>query len=163
MDAEGSGDVPDRFSLLQQPSGELELLVVHLLWPSKADAALARVGAASTGALTDEVAFELSDAGEDGHDHLAGVRGGVGPGFGDGLKPGAGLADCFDDLEQVAGGASQPVELPYSDDISVAELIEHSVQLRPVAVGSGDLFPKDFPASGLLEGIELKSQPLILG
>lgn len=53
MDAEGSGDVPDRFSLLQQPSGELELLVVHLLWPSKADAALARVGAASTGALTD--------------------------------------------------------------------------------------------------------------
>jgi hypothetical protein len=55
----------------------------------------------SAGTFADEVALEFGDAGEDRHDHLAGVGGGVGPRFGDGLKTGTGLADCFDDLKQV--------------------------------------------------------------
>src|SRR5664279_2379266 len=142
---------------------EFSLVFIHLRWSSKADTALVCILTASSCAFPDEIALELSDAGEDGHNHFAGVRGGVGPGFGDGLKPGTGLADCFDDLKQVAGGTGQPVELPDDNNISVAELIEHSVQLRSVAVGSGDFFSEDFAAPGLLESIELKSQPLVLG
>jgi hypothetical protein len=43
------------------------------------------------------------------------------------LKPGASLADGFDDLKQVACGPGQPVKLPDGDDIAVSELIDHSV------------------------------------
>ena len=59
------------------------------------------------------------------------------------MEAGASMADRLYDFEQVAGGASQAVELPDRDDIPFAELVEHPVQLRPFAVGSGDLFPED--------------------
>ncbi len=138
------------------------MIFVHLLGASKADTALLRVGTTGTRAFSNEVTFELGDAGEDGHNHLAGMRGGVGPRFGEGLKAGTGLADGLDDLEQVTSGTRQPIELPDSDDISLAELIEHSIQLRSVAIGTRDLFPEDFAASGLLESIELKFRELKL-
>ena len=163
MDLEGAGDLADGFAFPEQALGERSLVFTHLCRPSEADAALPRVGAAGTGALADEVAFELGDAGEDGHDHLAGMGGGIGPGLGNGLEAGAGLADGFDDLKQVAGGAGQPVEFPDRDRITRAELVEHAVEFGPVAVGAGELFAKDALAAGLLECFELEREFLVFG
>ncbi len=123
MNVEGACDFADGGSFLQQSLGERQLLLVHLLRASEANTALLGVGATGTGAFADKVALEFSDAGKDGHNHLAGVRSGIGPRFGDGLETGTGLADRFDYLKQVTGGARQPVELPDGDDISVAELV----------------------------------------
>ncbi len=64
VDAKGPGDIPDRLSFLHPPSSELELLVVHSLRESEANAALPRIGAAGTGALADDVTLELSDSAE---------------------------------------------------------------------------------------------------
>lgn len=50
---------------------------------------------------------------------------------------------------------------PDGDDVAFAQLVEHSVQLRPVTISAGDLFAEELGASGLLESVELKSQPLI--
>jgi len=75
------------------------LVLIHLLWPAEPDSPLLCVRSPGTCPFPNEVALELGDAGEDDHDHLAGMGGGIGPGFGDGLKPGAGLADGFDDRE----------------------------------------------------------------
>lgn len=58
-------------------------------------------------------------------------------------------------------GPGQPVKLSDGDDLAVSELIDHSVQLWPFSVGSGDFFAKDLAASGLLSGFQLKNQSLI--
>ena len=52
---------------------KLALVFIQLLWPSEADHTFVGVRAAGSGAFADEVTFELGDAGEDGHDNLAGV------------------------------------------------------------------------------------------
>jgi hypothetical protein len=163
MDAEGAGHLADGFSFLEQPLGEIPLVGIHFFGSSEADASLLSVCAACTGALTDEVSLELGDSGEDSHNHLAGVRGGIGPRLRDRLEASTSIADRFHDLEQIAGGAGQPVELPDGDDIALAKLVEHPVQLWPVTVGSGDLLAEDSFAACLLERFELKSQPLIFG
>jgi hypothetical protein len=85
------------------------LLFVHLLWSSEADAALSGVGTAGIGPFANEIPLKLGDAGEDGHDHFAGVGGGIRPRFGDGLKAGTGLPNQLGDIEQVAGGTGQTV------------------------------------------------------
>lgn len=55
----------------------------------------------------------------------------------------------------------QPVELPDSNDVAFAELVEHAIELWAVPVRSRDLFPEDFATSCLFEDIELKSQSLV--
>lgn len=73
MNAEGAGDFGDGSSFLQQPSGELQLLFVHLLRAPEANATLPGVDSTSTSAFPDEVALELGDAGEDGHTLVLGA------------------------------------------------------------------------------------------
>src|ERR1039458_1557408 len=92
MDAEGAGDLADGLSFLDEPIGEVSLLRVHLLGASEANTAFLSVGATGSSALSDKVAFELSYPCENGHDHLSGVRGGVGPRLGDRLEAGSGVA-----------------------------------------------------------------------
>ena len=82
-----------------------------------------RIRAAGSSSFADKIALELGDAGEDGHDHLAGVGGGIGSGFGDGLEPGFGVADRADDFKQVAGGPGQTVQLPDGDDVTFTQLV----------------------------------------
>jgi uncharacterized metal-binding protein len=60
--------------------GEVALFGTHLLWASETNATFLRVGATCTGTLANQVALELGDPGEDSHDHLAGVGGGVSQG-----------------------------------------------------------------------------------
>jgi hypothetical protein len=161
MNAESAGDLPDGFSFLEEPFRELCLVFIHLLGATEANAALVCVGTSGAGALPDEISLELGDAGEDGHDHLAGVGGGVRPGFGDGLEAGSGIADRFNDFEQVTGRAGEPVKFPDNDDISFTQLVEHPSEFRSVAVSPGDLFSKDACSAGLLDDVKLNSQPLI--
>jgi hypothetical protein len=65
--------------------------------------------------------------------------------------------------QEVASGAGQSIEFPYGDDVSLAKLVEHSVQLRSVATLSGNLLAEDALATGLAQSFELKIHPLILG
>jgi len=81
VDAEGSGDFAHGFPFLEQPLGQIPLILVHLFGPSESNATFLSVGPAGSRALSDEVALEFGDAGEYGHDHLARVGGGIGPGF----------------------------------------------------------------------------------
>lgn len=85
------------------------LIGIHLLRSAEANAALTSVGTARAGALPDEVAFELGDAGEAGHDHLVGVSRGISPGFGDGLE--AGMKRELTQEESVEGWTLAPNEL----------------------------------------------------
>jgi hypothetical protein len=163
VDAEGVGDFPDRFSFFEQPPSEFALICIRLLWASEANATSPGVGAASSGALADEVSLEFRDVSEDGHDHFAGVSCGVSPGLGNGLKASACAPYTFYYLEQIASGTGQPVKFPNSDDIAFSKLIEHPVQFRTIAVGASDLLAKESPAPRFLERFDLKSQPLIFG
>jgi hypothetical protein len=138
VDAEGVGDFPDRVSFFEQPPSEFALICIHLLWASEANATSPGVGAASSGALADEVSLEFRDAGEDGHDHFAGVSSGVGLGFGHGLKASASAPYTFYYFEQIASGTAQPVKFPNGDDIAFSKLIEHPVQFRTIATGASE-------------------------
>ena len=92
-------------------------------WPAKPHTALSRCLSSSTGALANEIAFEFRDPREDCHDHLAGMRGRVGPGFGNRLKLGSGLAEYLHGVQQVAGGTGQAVQLPNHDGVAGPNLI----------------------------------------
>jgi hypothetical protein len=69
------------------------------------------------GAFADEVAFELGQGGEHVEDELAAGGGGV-----DRLleapEPDAAVGQAGDDVDQVAQGAAEPIQLP--DDQGVA-------------------------------------------
>ena len=163
MDAEGAGHLTDGLSFVEESLGEILLLDVHLLGAPEANTTFLSVGAPGSCALSDQVAFKLSYPSKNGHDHFAGVRGCIRPRLRDGLEAGSGVADHFNYLEQIAGGAGQAIELPDGDDVTFAKLIKHPVQFRSVTISPGDLFAEDTCATGLLEGIELKSQSLIFG
>ncbi len=101
VNAEGLRDLPDQLAFFEQPLCKLSLLFVHFLWTSEANAAFVGVGATGACAFANQVSLELGDAGEDGHDHFAGMGGGVCPRLGEALEAGTGLvifrrsrADC---------------------------------------------------------------------
>jgi hypothetical protein len=53
--------------------------------------------------------------------------------------------------------SGESVELPDGDHVVFAQLVEHTIQLRSVAIGTRDLFTENAGASSLLECFELKS------
>ena len=73
-------DVPNGFPC-RKLRGKIYLLGIELTGTAEPHPAL--FGSFPTGAssLADQITFELSDAGENRHDHLARVCCGVGPGF----------------------------------------------------------------------------------
>src|ERR1035437_5724089 len=81
MDAEGSGDLRNGFSLLDEPAGEVSLLLVHLFGSTETYSAFSCVCAPRPSALPNQISFEFCYPRENGHDHLAGMRGSVSPGF----------------------------------------------------------------------------------
>jgi hypothetical protein len=163
MDAEGAGHLADGLSFLEKPPGKILLLTVHLFGAPESNTTLLSVGATGSSALPNQVAFELSYPRENGHDHLPGVGSGIGPWLGDGLEAGSGVADHFNYLEQVAGGAGQAIELPDGYDVTFAKLIKHPVQFGSITISPGDLFAEDSCTTCLLEGIDLKSESLVFG
>ena len=73
------------------------------------------------------------------------------------------MADRFDDFKQVAGGAGQPIELPNCDYMSPRAVGRASGSVRTDRNKHLKPFRGNLGASGLVEGVELKSQPLIFG
>jgi len=102
-----------------------------------------------------------SDAGEDGHDRLSGVGGGIGPRLGDGLEAGAGVCDGFHDLQQIARRSGEAVGFPDGDHVAFAELVDHAVELQPVPIRARDLLAKDAGTARIFERFELNRQLLI--
>jgi hypothetical protein len=151
VDAEGSGDLWNGFSFLDEPAGEVSLLLVLLFGPTETNSPSFCVYATGPSALPNQIAFKFCYARENSHDHLAGMRGGVSPGLGNRLETGARVADRFHDLQEITGGARQTVELPDGYNVALAQLIEHPVEFRPVTVSSRDFLTKDSGASGLFE------------
>ena len=86
MNAEGTGDLADGFTFFEQPLRQLLWSSFIFFLTTEANSALLRIDPASAGPFSTEVALERGDAGEDGHDHLAGMGGGIGPRLGDGLN-----------------------------------------------------------------------------
>jgi len=73
--------------------------------PAEAHATLLCCFPTGPGTLTNQIPLELRDAGENRHDHLAGVRRGVGPWPGNGLEFTAGFIDRVHCVEQVPRGS----------------------------------------------------------
>lgn len=73
-----------------------------------------------------------------------------------------GIADSLHDVQHVLRGARQAIELPDYVDITLAQLVEHAVQLRQVPVAAGDGFSEDAPAARSTEGLGLQSIPLLV-
>jgi hypothetical protein len=134
MDAEGAGRLTDGFSFVEESLGEIPLLNVHLLGAPEANTTFLSVGAPGSCALSDQVAFKLSYPSKNGHDHFASVRGCIRPRLRDGLEAGSSVADHFNYLEQIAGGAGQAIELPDGYDVTFAKLIKHPVQFGSIAI-----------------------------
>ena len=79
MDVECPGHRADRFPVLDQFPRKFLLVEAHFLWPAKGHAAGFCGHPAVVRSAYDEGAFELSNAGEDRHDHPPGRACGVGP------------------------------------------------------------------------------------
>src|SRR5260370_18617056 len=95
MNIEGFGDLPDRFSLADEPLSQFCLLGVQLSRASEADPPASGRVAAGLGTVPDEFAFKLGAPREHGHDQLAGMGCRVSPRFAQRPKPAATLADGF--------------------------------------------------------------------
>lgn len=81
MDIEGPGDFADGPAFLDQGKGESLLIRTKLLRPSERHTAAFSGLASLVGAMADERAFELSDAGEHRQHHAPGGRGRIRPRF----------------------------------------------------------------------------------
>ena len=120
MHGEGASDLADGLALLQEALRETLLLGVELAWTAKTHAA--RLGGRSThvGTFADQFALELGDAAKDGHHQLARVGGRVRPRLRERAEPRPGRLDGGHDLQQVARGTRQPVELPDDHRVLIA-------------------------------------------
>lgn len=75
--------------------------------------------------------------------------------FGQRSEPGALLLDLLDDLQEILQAPRQAVILGDYHHVPDPELIQHPVQLRPVAGGTGDHISKDPFRPGSSDGILL--------
>lgn len=71
--------------------------------------------------------------------------------------------DDLDNVQQVAQGARQAVVLCDDDDIPLAELVEQTIKLRPLAQRATDLVGEDALRSRPLQRIELGIEVLVFG
>jgi len=81
----------------------------------------------------------------------------------EGSEVGARGLGLFQDVKEVLERARQPVEFPHDDDIALAQMIEHPVQLRPIPTAAGGLLLIDSGTAGRLEGTDLGRGILIIG
>ena len=77
--------------------------------------------------------------------------------FRQGPEARAARLDDLNNVEQVAQGARQAVVLCDDDDIPVAELVEQTIKLRPLAQRAADLVGENALCSRRLQRIELGS------
>src|SRR5271157_6044098 len=101
MDIKNRGNFPDGLPFRNKTLGQFTLIQSKLSRPSKLDASLLGRLASRASTLSNQVAFKLRDACENGHDHFSCVRGSVSPRLGNRLESTAGLADCLHSFEQI--------------------------------------------------------------
>ena len=114
------------------------------------------------GALADQLALELGQGCEDveGQRPLGG--GGV-DGIVEALEADLGFVELVDDSDKVLEGAPQAIQLPDHQNILGPQRGHHLVQHLALGAGTGDHLLIDLLAAGLLEGIGLKIEALVLG
>src|ERR1041385_3110002 len=93
MDIEGPRNVPDRLAFSEQLRRNFSLIRIEFARATEAHATLFCCFPPGPGPLTDQIPLKLRDAGENRHDHLAGVCCGVCPWLGNGLELPACLID----------------------------------------------------------------------
>src|SRR6266481_6515127 len=93
MDLKNRRNLPDCLPFRNKTPGQFTLIQSKLSRPSKSDTTLLGRFASCAGSLSNQIAFEFSNPGENSHDHLASVRGGVSPRLGNRLEPATSLAD----------------------------------------------------------------------
>lgn len=104
-------------------------LVRLQLRPASSEVTLgARGGEPRARALANHRPLELRKASQDLHDHAAGGARRV-DGLGEAAKAGARRLDLVQDEDQIAQRARETIEFPHDDDVALAELLEHAVQL----------------------------------
>jgi hypothetical protein len=107
--------------------------------PANLDAPRYRLLAALTGASLYQLAFELGEATKHGQ-HQAAVHGGsVGPRIRQRLEGGASLGNAVKRVEQVSGGARQPIQASDNDGIAGLKCLDQLGQLRR-SVRAPDIF-----------------------
>src|SRR4029077_20500307 len=104
---------------------------IELLAPAPDAAFSARRGQTGGRPFADHGAFELGEATDHLHHHATRWRRGVDR-LGDRAEAGAGGADSLHDVEYVFQRPRQAVELPDNDNITLAQLVEHAMQLGSV-------------------------------
>src|SRR5262249_47964062 len=102
--------------------------------------------AAFVGPLQDQIALELSDAGQHGQHETAMRSRSVGPRIAERPEASAFLAEQVDDPQQVERRARQPVELGHDQDVASLKLIERALQFRPLGGNAGHLLA-EYPLS----------------
>jgi len=105
----------------------------------------------------------IGDAGEYGQHHAACGAGGVGPGFGEAAQAGAGIAQPFGDVQQVARGAGQAVQPSDDKHVVIPHLVEQPGQFGSVALGAGQLLLIQPPAARLAQRPALERKVLVVG
>jgi hypothetical protein len=155
------GDRPDRvLAAVVQLAGDGRLRRRHDRGPAALPAPGAGGGQAGGGALPDEIALELGQRAEEVEHQPAALRGGV-DALAEALEAHAPALEVADDVQQVAQGAAQPVELPDQERVAGAELVEHLRQLRSGRQGAAGGIHEDAVAAGGAQGVELEVRRLL--
>ena len=114
------------------------------------------------GSFADQVALELGEGGEDMENEPPGRRAGFNL-LGQGFEVDLTLFELCDKADEVGQIAPKPVEPPDDEGVSLAEAFEASFKLRPADVLAACLFFVHLPAFGVLEGVPLQVERLVVG
>ena len=117
-------------------------------------------GQASTGALLDQVALELTECPEDVEYEPATGRRGV-DGFGQRAEPNAALRYLRDGLDQVRQRTAEPIELSHDQHLAVSHAVERGLQAGAVGAGAGRTILEHLLASGRRQRVELERKVLV--
>jgi hypothetical protein len=147
----GHGVLPGRIQLLSH----LELVSSqHRRTTTPAPAGPGR-GQPGGRALTDQVAFELGQGGEDVEDELAARRGRV-DGFLQAPEADPALSQAGDGVDQVPQGAAEAVEFPDDQGVTGPQLVQDLFENRAVAAGAAGGLGEHSIAAGSREGVDLE-------
>src|SRR6266436_619850 len=130
-----------------------------LLWSefrtAAADSALpASIVEAGLGSFAKHSAFKLSKRTEHLHHHTPGRACGIDR-FAQAPESSLCLGNVFQNGEDIAKGAREPVELPHYKDIRLSKLVKKSMQFGPIPTAAGSFLAKDPLASCGFEGANL--------
>jgi hypothetical protein len=163
MDIEESSGIRSSFLATRDHLHYLRLLLREQLRAAPSDAAFATSGfQARPRSLSQHRPLELRERADHLHHHSAGWRCGVYC-LGETAKASLRFLDSFHDRQHIPQGPRQAIQLPDNQNITFAEVVEQSLQLRTVPSASGSLLPEDALAPRRLQGGGLRRCVLFVG